>query len=138
MAGQWYVVGFRVAIDSTSRRAEGGKAPRSPRTRRLLPATEALRKVATAPTAHRMAVTVECLGYLKVRRVVRGGTPQDQPATQDQGLGGGMGAHERLQMRLCIATSRPVGRNRYGHRRTPDDKGDMARHDRPTPYSTRG
>ena len=104
MAGQWYVVGFRVAIDSTSRRAEGGKAPRSPRTRRILQATEALRKVATAPTANGMAVTVESLGHLKIRRVVRCCSPEDQPATKDEGLGGGMGAHERLQMRLFIAT----------------------------------
>ena len=88
----------------TSSRAEGGKAPRSPRARRILQATKALRKVATAPTAHSMAVTVEFLGYLKVRRVIRCGTPQDHPATQDQGLGGGMGAHERRQMGLCIAT----------------------------------
>jgi hypothetical protein len=108
------------------------------RARRILQAPEALRKVATAPTAHSMAVTGEFLGYLKVRRGVRCGTPQEQPAPQDQGLGGGMGAHERLHMRLFIATSSHVGRKRYGHRRTPEDKGDMATHDMPIPYSTRG
>src|SRR6266571_3179488 len=33
VAGQWYVVGFRVAMAITSSRAEGGKAPRATRAR---------------------------------------------------------------------------------------------------------
>ena len=83
-----------MAIAITSRRAEGGKAPRSTRAQRILQATEALRKVATAPTATGMAVTVEILSHLKMRRAVRCRSPEDQPATKDQGLGGGMGAHK--------------------------------------------
>src|SRR5262245_34028805 len=57
VAAQWYVAGLRVAIAITSRRAEGGKAPRPTRARRILQATEALRQRATAPTPHGMAVT---------------------------------------------------------------------------------
>src|SRR6266446_6084110 len=68
VAGQWYVAGLRVAIDSTSRRDEGGKAPRPTRARRILQATEAVLHIATAPTANGMTVTVEFLGHLKIRR----------------------------------------------------------------------
>jgi hypothetical protein len=130
--------GFPGGHRQPSQTRGGGKAPRSPRTRRIWQATEALRTVATAPTAHSMAVTVEVLGSRKVRRVVRCGTPQEQPATPDQGLGGGMGAPERRQMSLFIVTSSHVGRTRDGHRRTPEDKGDMATHAMPIPYSARG
>src|SRR2546426_8995148 len=75
VAAQWYRAGLRVAIAITSRRAEGGKAPRPTRARRILQATEALRKIATAPTANGMAVTVEILGHLKIRRAVRCRSP---------------------------------------------------------------
>src|SRR5262247_2101926 len=71
VAAQWYVAGLRVAIAITSRRAEGGKAPRPTRARRILQATETLRKIATAPTTHGMAVTVQFLGHLQVRRLIR-------------------------------------------------------------------
>ena len=71
VAGQWYAVGFLVAIDSTSRRAEGGKAPRPTRTRRILKAPEAVLKIATAPTANGMAVTMQLAGHLEIRRTVR-------------------------------------------------------------------
>src|SRR5712691_9913924 len=98
VAAQWYRAGLRVAIDITSRRTEGGKAPRPTGAQRILQATEALRTIATAPTANGMAVTVEVLGHLKIRRAVRCRSPEDQPATKDQGLGGGMGAHDRLQL----------------------------------------
>src|SRR4051795_13522777 len=77
VAAQWYRAGLRVAIEITSRRAEGGKAPRPTRARRILQATETLRKIATAPTAHGMAVTVEFLGHLKIRRAVRCRSPED-------------------------------------------------------------
>src|SRR5215470_4308228 len=70
VAGQWYVVGFRVAIAITSRRAEGGKAPWATRARRILQTTQALLEIATTPTANGMTVTVQCLGHLQVRRVV--------------------------------------------------------------------
>ena len=48
---------------------------RPTRPRRILQATEALRKIATAPTANGMAVTVEILGHLKIRRAVRCRSP---------------------------------------------------------------
>jgi hypothetical protein len=75
VAGQWYVAGLRVAIDITSRRWEGGKAPGATRARRILKATEAVVKIATAPTANGMAVTMEFRGHLKIRRVVRRCSP---------------------------------------------------------------
>ena len=49
---------------------------------------------ATAPTANGMAVPVELRSPLKMRRVVRCCSAEDQLAAQDQGVGGGMGAHE--------------------------------------------
>src|SRR4029453_17335423 len=97
VAGQWYVAGLRVAIDITSRRCEGGKAPGPTQARRILQATEAVDKIATAPTAHGMAVTVEIFGYLKIGRAVCSRSPQDQLTTKGQGLGCGMGTHDRLQ-----------------------------------------
>src|SRR5882672_9172613 len=133
VAEQWYRAGLRVAIDITSRRAEGGKAPRPTRARRILQATEALRKIAIAPTANGMAMTVEIMGHLKIRRAVRCRSSEDQPATKDQSLGSGMGAHNRLQMGWCIATSGHVGSKRNGHCRAPYDKGEMAQHDTPMP-----
>src|SRR5207302_2732346 len=61
----------------------------------------------------------------------------DQLTTQDQGLGGGMGAHDRLQMRLCIASYSHGGSKGSGHCRTPYDKGEMAKHDTTMPqFST--
>src|SRR5205823_2709207 len=95
--------GVRVAIAITARRAAGGKAPWPTGARRILQAMEALRQIATAPTANGMAVTVQCLGHLQIRRVVRCRSPEDHPATKDQGLWGGMGTHDRLQVGLFIA-----------------------------------
>src|SRR2546425_5728048 len=65
VAAQWYRAGLRVAIDITSRRTEGGKAPRPTGAQRILQATEALRTIATAPTANGMAGRVGGLGRLK-------------------------------------------------------------------------
>src|SRR5437899_12710114 len=70
VAAQWYVAGLRVAIAITSRRSEGGKAPRSTRARRILQATEALRKIATSPTTHGMAGALQRGGHVRSRRVV--------------------------------------------------------------------
>ena len=50
-------------------------------------ATEAVLQIALTPTANSMAVTVELLGHLKIRRAVRCRSPEDQPATKGQGLG---------------------------------------------------
>src|SRR6266571_4638515 len=71
VAAQWYVAGLRVAIDITSRRSEGGKAPRPTGARRILQATEAVVKIAMAPTANSMAIPVSLRGYLESRRAVR-------------------------------------------------------------------
>src|SRR5262245_52838882 len=69
VAAQWYGAGLRVAIAITARRSEGGKAPRPTRARRILQATEALRKIATAPTTYGMAVTLQLVGHLQMRRM---------------------------------------------------------------------
>src|SRR5712671_4986160 len=84
VAGQWYVVGLRVAINITSSRCEGGKAPGAAQARRILQATEAVYKIATAPTANGMAVTVESFGYLKIGRAVCSRSPQDQLTAKGQ------------------------------------------------------
>ena len=64
VAGQCAAAGFLVAIDSTSTRSEGGKAPRATRARRILQALEAVRKIAMTPTTDRMALTVHLGGHL--------------------------------------------------------------------------
>src|SRR5882724_11663561 len=71
VAAQWYVAGLRVAIDITSRRSEGGKAPRPTGARRIVQATEAVVKITLAPTANSMAITVELGGHLEIRRALR-------------------------------------------------------------------
>src|SRR4030095_6328446 len=79
VAAQWYVAGLRVAIAITSRRSAGGKARRPTRTRRILQTTEAMHKIATAPTTHSMAVTLQLVGHLKIRRGGLGrGPPRDR------------------------------------------------------------
>src|SRR3989442_6623728 len=82
VAWQWYVVGLRVAIAITSSRAEGGKAPRATRARCILQATQALGKIATAPTTHRMAVSEPGPGDFSIVRGVRGRRPRGDPATK--------------------------------------------------------
>src|SRR3989442_9291794 len=89
VAGQWYVVGLRVAIAITSSRAEGGKAPRATRARCILQATQALGKIATAPTTHRMAGTTERPGGVPIWRGARPPRPAGHPTTKGDGLGGG-------------------------------------------------
>src|SRR5437870_6823485 len=76
VAAQWYVAGLRVAIAITSRRAEGGKAPRPTGARRIVQATEAVVKITMAPTANSMAITVERRGHLEIRRAVRCRRPE--------------------------------------------------------------
>jgi len=71
VAAQWYVAGLRVAIDITSRRSEGGKAPRPTGARRIVQATEAVVKITLAPTANSMAITVELHGHLEIRRALQ-------------------------------------------------------------------
>jgi hypothetical protein len=104
VAGQWYVAGLRVAIDMTSRRSEGGKAPGPTRARCILKATQAVLQIATAPTANGMAVTVEILGHRKIRRAVRRRRPQDQLTAKGQGVWCGMGTHDRFSTALFIVS----------------------------------
>ncbi len=123
VAGQWYVVGFRVAMAITSSRAEGGKAPRATRARCILQATQALGEIATAPTANRMAVTVQLLGYLQIGRVRWRRRAEDHLTTKGQGLGGGGCTGNRFQTRLFLASQDHVGSKWRRHR--------------PVPYKTR-
>jgi hypothetical protein len=93
-----------MAIDITSSRSEGGKAPGPTRARCILKATETLVKIATSPTPNGMAVAVEILGHLKIRRALWRRRPQDHLTPKGQGLGGRMGADYRLQTGLFIAS----------------------------------
>jgi hypothetical protein len=67
-----------------------------------LKATEAVLKIVTAPLANGMAVTVKLLGDLKIRRALRRRRPEDHLTPKGQGLGGGMGAHDRRSTALFI------------------------------------
>jgi hypothetical protein len=75
VAAQGYVAGLRVAIAIPSRRAQGGKAPRPTRARRILEAIEAMHKIAMAPATHGMAVTLQRVSHLQIRRAVRRRSP---------------------------------------------------------------
>ena len=86
-------------------------------------------KIATAPTAPGMAVTVKLLSHLKVRRMIRRCGPQDELTTKGQGLWRGMGAYNRLQTGLFVVRSGHLGSERHGHGRTPYDTGRIAKHD---------
>src|SRR5688572_20004632 len=108
-AQQEYVAGLRVAIAMTSRRWEGGKAPGAARARCILQATEAVLKIATAPPANGMAVTVERRGDLKIRRALWRRHPEDHLTPKGQGLGGGMGAHDRFETAPLIISERHLG-----------------------------
>ena len=90
------MAGFLVAIDSTSTRSEGGKAPRATRARRILEAVEAVRQRALTPTADGMTLTGHRGGYLQIRWSIWRGAPEDQPTAKGQGLGCGMGANKRF------------------------------------------
>jgi len=76
------VAGFLVAIDSTSTRAEGGKAPRATRARRILQAVEAVRQIAMTPTADGMTLTAHLGGHLHMRGSIWRGAPEDQPTAK--------------------------------------------------------
>jgi len=73
------VAGFLVAIDSTSTRSEGGKAPRATRARRILQAEDAVLKIALTPTADGMALASQLGGHLHMGWLIGCGTPEDQP-----------------------------------------------------------
>jgi hypothetical protein len=51
-----------------------------------------------------MAVTVALLGHLKMRRALCRRRPQDHLTAQGQGLGGGMGTHDRFSTALFIVS----------------------------------
>src|SRR5215471_3629155 len=96
VAGQCYVAGFLVAMDSTATRSEGGNAPRASRAWGILQAIAPVRQITLTPAAHRMALTGPCGGHLQMRWVVWRRAPEDQSTAQGEGLGGGMRAHQRL------------------------------------------
>src|SRR5262245_32046961 len=102
-------------MDSTSTRSEGGNAPRAPRARCILQAVEAVPQIALTPTANCMALTGHLGGHLQMRWSVWRGGAEDQPTAKGQGLGSGMGAHQRLQTGVFLRSEGYRARNRHGH-----------------------
>ena len=86
-----------LAVAMTSSCCEGGKSPRPTGPRRILQAGEAVPEVAVSPLGDGVAVAGELRGDLEVGGTIVGGGPQDDPATEDQGLGRGAGADQGLQ-----------------------------------------
>src|SRR6266545_7459782 len=82
----------------TARRSSGGKAPGSAGAWGVLQARQAVGDKPLAPLADGVAVTIQFGGDRLVGRSVGLCGPQDQPATQGQGLRGGTGAGERFQL----------------------------------------
>ena len=75
VARQGAAAGRAVATDSTSTWSEGGKAPRSPRPRRILKPREPLREISGAPETHGVAITVQFDGNAEIGRPVGGRSP---------------------------------------------------------------
>jgi hypothetical protein len=86
-----------VAIDRTSIRSEGGKAPRPTWAQRILQTGQPVLKVPGAPEADGLAVTVHVSRHPEIRRSVWSSCTEDEATTKGQGLGGGMGTREGLQ-----------------------------------------
>jgi hypothetical protein len=63
---------------------------------------EAVRKIALTPPADRMTLTGQFGGHLHIRGLIGGGDPEEQLTAKGQRLGGGMGAHKRLQPGMVI------------------------------------
>jgi hypothetical protein len=58
-------------------------------------------KIASSPENDGVATTVKLVGHLQIGRLIEVGQSQDQLATEDQSLWGGMGSGESLQPFLC-------------------------------------
>src|SRR5882672_814029 len=67
VAGQWWSAGVLVASDRTSRRSEGGKAPRPTWPGRILQTGEPMLEIPRAPEADRLAVTVHVGCHPQIR-----------------------------------------------------------------------
>jgi len=96
VAGQCVSAGVWVAIDTTSTRSAGGKAPWPTWAQRILQPGKSVREIPGTPQAHGMAITVHLGGDPEIRWLIGSGGPQDQPTPERQGLGRGMCTGEPL------------------------------------------
>src|SRR6266496_3635591 len=76
-----------------------------------------------------MAVAVQFLGHLQVRRMIQRCGPQDELTTEGQSLWRGMGAYHRLQTGLFGVSQGHLGSERNGHGGVPYDTERIAKHD---------
>src|SRR5215475_6249378 len=96
VAGQWVSAGFWVAIDTTSTRSAGGKAPRPSWARRIWQASESMGEIPGTPQTHGLTITVHLGGDPEIWRLIGRCGSQDQPTPERQGLGRGMRPGEPL------------------------------------------
>jgi hypothetical protein len=68
-----------------------------------LQTNKAMLKIAGVPKRDGVATAAELVGNLKIGRLILGCQPQDQPTTEDQSLGSGMGSDQSLQAVSGIA-----------------------------------
>jgi hypothetical protein len=80
-----------------------------------LQAVEAVRQIALTPTANRIALTGHLGSHLQIRGAVWRSGSQDQPIAKRQGLGSGMGTHQRLQTGVFLRSEGYRARKRHGH-----------------------
>jgi hypothetical protein len=97
----------------------GGKAlwPAGPW--RILESYEPLGEIPGAPQARGMAITGHLGGEAESGGVVRGRGPQEQPTTERQGLGSGMGAGEGFSLSPFLLCQGDGRRRGNWHRRNP-------------------
>jgi hypothetical protein len=94
-----------------------------------------MRQIALTPPANGMALTAHLGGDLQIRWSVWRGGPEDQPTAKGQGLGGGMGAHKRLQPGMILRSEGYRARNRHGHGQYPYREEGTAQHEANMPIS---
>src|SRR4051794_18998924 len=108
-----------LAREMTSRRREGGKAPRPTRPWSILKPGQPLPEIAISPDPGGMAIASELGGDLEVGGMILGGGSEDQAAAEDQGLGCGTGPHQGFEPSpLGIRQVDALG-ERSGHNRDP-------------------
>ena len=98
MAGRSCASVLLVARLTTASRSSGGKAPGPTGAGGVLQAGEAGGDEALAPLADGVPVAVQLRGDLLVVGAVGVGSAQEEPAAEGQGLRGGAGAGEGLEL----------------------------------------
>jgi len=104
-----------LAREITSSRTEGGKLPRSTRPRLILQTSQSVLQVAVSPYRDGAAIAPKLSGDLEVAGMIRGGGPENQPGSEDQGLRRGTGPDQGLELGTLWISQTNNLRERHRH-----------------------